>query len=129
MDALQIALEDAKGISREHMVQARLMQAVSGSVARGEEMTEALEQLSDYSRAHFLSEETLMRLYAYPDLPAHQQDHEEMVAWLDELLAKKGDKEAMTHAVGELTSLFLKHIGGHDIFLHDFLEELSVETV
>jgi hemerythrin-like metal-binding protein len=124
MNALQAMLADSKGINREHMVQARLMQAVAGSVARSENGAEALTQLSDYSRAHYLSEETLMRLYAYPDLPAHQHDHEEMVAWLDELLAKKDDREAMTHAIEELTALFLRHIDGHDVSLHDFLADL-----
>jgi hypothetical protein len=47
-----------------------------------------------------------------------------MVAWLDELLAKKDDKEAMTHAIEELTALFLRHIDGHDVSLHDFLADL-----
>jgi hemerythrin len=123
--ALHSAMVDSGGINREHMVQARLMQAVSLALTRGEDLSETMTQLSDYSRAHFLSEEVLMRLYSYSNYLAHQQDHERMVEWLDELLAKKGEQVAMAHAIQELTAIFLRHIGSHDVYLHDFLADLS----
>jgi hemerythrin-like metal-binding protein len=124
-EALHSALADSKGINREHMVQARLMQALSLAVEKGEGVGDTLVQLSDYSRTHFLSEEVLMRLYSYKSYEAHKQDHERMVEWLDELFAKKGEQVAMAHAIQELIAIFLRHIGSHDVYLHDFLGELS----
>jgi hemerythrin len=116
--------DDASGISREHQVQIRLMQALAGAVARGESIDETLSHLSDYSRAHFLSEELLMRLYDYPDYDTHVHDHERMVEWIDALEARKGDAAAMTHAVQELSAIFMRHIASCDSNLHGFMSRL-----
>lgn len=124
MGALHSAVIDATGIKREHQVQIRLMQALAGAVAQGENVARTLAQLSEYSRAHFLSEELLMRLYDYPDYDTHVLDHERMVAWLDALEAKKDDPVAMSHGVQELSAIFMRHIGNCDTSLHDFLSRL-----
>ena len=124
-EVLHSALADSKAINREHMVQARLMQALSLAVRAGEGISDALNQLSDYSRAHFLSEEVLMRLYGYADYQMHQHDHERMIEWIDEMCARKGEHDAMAHAIQELIAIFLRHIGSHDVYLHDFLGDLA----
>lgn len=124
-EALHSALADSNGINREHMVQARLMQALSLAVRSGEGVGAAMTQLSDYSRAHFLSEEVLMRLYSYSDYQMHQQDHGRMIEWIDELMAREGEPAALAHAIQELIAIFLRHIGSHDVYLHDFLGDLS----
>jgi len=124
MGALHSAIVDATGVRREHQVQIRLMQALAVAVAQGENVARTLAQLSEYSRVHFLSEELLMRLYDYPDYDTHVLDHERMVAWLDALDAKKGDVAAMSHAVQELSAIFMRHIGNCDASLHDFLSRL-----
>ena len=115
---------DSKTIDREHQVQIRLMQALAAAIDQGGDVTEVLDQLADYSRAHFLSEELLMRLYAYPDYEDHVLDHQRMVEWLDEIAARQGERQASLHAANELTARFLRHIGSRDKRLHDFLGEL-----
>lgn len=124
MEDIHSVAADASGISREHQVQIRLMQALAGAVARGEGIAPMLTQLSEYSRAHFLSEELLMRLYDYPDYDTHVHDHERMIEWLDELEGRKGEPDAMSHAVQELTAIFMRHIGSCDTNLHSFLLRL-----
>ena len=124
MGAFQPAITDAAGVSREHQVQVRLMQALAGAVASGENVARTLAQLSEYSRAHFLSEELLMRLYDYPDYDTHVLDHERMVERLDTLESDGRDTTAMAHVVQELSAVFMRHIGSCDASMHDFLSHL-----
>lgn len=119
------AILDTKTIDREHQVQIRLLQSLTATIDKGGDYAELLGQLVDYSRAHFLSEELLMRLYAYPDFDDHVLDHERMTEWLDEITARKGQRDALLHAANELTAVFLRHIGSRDKRLHDFLADLS----
>jgi hemerythrin len=118
------AAVDIKTIDREHQVQIRLLQALTAAIENRVDHVELLSQFFDYTRAHFLSEELLMRLYAYPDYDDHVLDHERMIEWLDEIAARKGERDAMLHAVNELAAVFLRHIGSRDKRLHDFLGEL-----
>ncbi len=125
MGELHSVKVDAAGIGREHQVQIRLMQALAAAVARGEDIAPILSQLAEYSRAHFLSEELLMRLYDYPDYETHVHDHERMIEWIESLESRTGEPEAMTHAVQELSAIFMRHIGSCDTSLHGFLSDLS----
>ncbi len=38
----------------------------------------ALDNLVQYTNEHFLSEESMMKLYEYPDYPMHKEKHESM---------------------------------------------------
>lgn len=124
MDQPNPAVFDTRAIDREHQVQIRLMQALTAAIDTGGDTAEMLAQLNEYSRAHFLSEELLMRLYAYPDYDDHILDHERMTEWLDEIAARVDQRDGMLRAVNELTAVFLRHIGSRDKRLHDFLGEL-----
>lgn len=118
------AAVDGATIDREHQLQLQLMQALAAAIDANGSTDEVLAQLADYSRAHFLSEELLMRLYAYPDHDDHVLDHERMTEWLDELGARRGDRDAMRRAAGELIAVFRRHIDSRDRRLHDFLGAL-----
>ena len=115
---------DAKHIDREHQVQLRLIQSVEAGLAENLDVSESIEALADYSRAHFLSEELLMRQYAYADYDDHILDHERMLDWLGELAESKAELASRQHAVVELKALFLRHIAGRDRQLHDFLKTI-----
>jgi hemerythrin len=121
--ALQAAT-DARHIHREHQVQLRLIEAVEAPLAAGKDASEALAALVDYTRAHFLSEELLMRQYEYADYDDHILDHERMLDWLAELADGGRAPSSRRHALQELKALFLRHIGGRDRQLHEFLVTL-----
>ena len=75
-------------IDSEHRVQIGLMDALEQAVREGRKgarIDELLERLLDYSRVHFLSEQLLMRLHAYPDYENHVEDHDRMVVTIEEL--------------------------------------------
>lgn len=118
------AATDNATIDREHQLQLTLMQALGAAIDGDGDVDELLAQLADYSRAHFLSEELLMRLYTYPEHDDHVLDHEHMTEWLDEIAARRGDRDAMQRAVSELVSAFRRHIDSRDRKLHDFLAAL-----
>jgi hemerythrin len=47
-----------------------------------------LAELADYTRIHFAVEESLMRILGYPEYEAHKEQHEELVAHMQELQGK-----------------------------------------
>ena len=66
----------------EHKVQIDLIRAVEQGLAMGKDRTELLailEQLVDYTNMHFMSEQLLMRLYAYPEIGMHEATHDKLM--------------------------------------------------
>lgn len=45
-----------------------------------DEVVAVLGALGDYTRIHFAVEESLMRVFEYPDYPAHKAEHEKLLA-------------------------------------------------
>ncbi len=118
------AAMDSTTIDREHQLQLQLMETLSAAIGADGVVDELLKQLAEYSRAHFLSEELLMRLYTYPDYDDHVLDHVKMTEWVDELAARRGDADAMQRAISELITVFRRHIDSRDRKLQDFLTGL-----
>lgn len=54
-----------------------------------------LDRLAEYTRTHFLLEESLMRLTHFPGFEKHKQQHEELIAQVRDL-QQKLDKENVT---------------------------------
>jgi hemerythrin-like metal-binding protein len=70
-------------VEAEHRVQLDLVRALRETLTRGDEdrtaSSDLLRQLLDYSEAHFLSEQLLMRLYAYPAYEEHVHEHDRLI--------------------------------------------------
>jgi len=54
-----------------------------------------LDRLAEYTRTHFLLEESLMRLTHFPGFEVHKRQHEELISQVQEL-QKKLDNENVT---------------------------------
>jgi hemerythrin len=115
---------DLESVDSEHRLQIELLDALIAAAQSGRDddhVAELLQRLRDVSEAHFLSEDLLMRLHAYPEHAAHVAEHEEMTAILDSL------REAVSSPdVGRLSSLrqrFVHHIHDKDERLEKFLDE------
>jgi hemerythrin len=66
----------------EHKVQIDLIRAVEQGLVAGKsriELLSLLEQLVEYTNVHFMSEQLLMRLYAYPEISAHEAIHDKLM--------------------------------------------------
>ena len=113
-------------IDSEHRVQIGLMDALEQAVREGRKgarIDELLERLLDYSRVHFLSEQLLMRLHAYPDYEAHLQEHDRMIQALGQLrgLMVGGGVEATLPVIEALREDLLNHIRSQDRQLGNYL--------
>ena len=82
---LEVGLSD---VDHEHGLQVALIRALDDAVraGKGDELgPQILAQLLDYTEAHFLTEEMLMRLKGAAGYEAHVADHDRLVAQLNEL--------------------------------------------
>ena len=116
----------ADNIDAEHRVQLGLIDALHDAVRQGNKPTvvgEILDQFIAYSELHFVSEELLMRLYAYPDYADHMEDHQALIENLRRIKTKyqAGDQAPAMDAARHIKDLLLGHIQGRD---HAFAEYL-----
>lgn len=110
----------------EHDVQLRLLQGAEEALRRGldqREVAEIVSQLIEYTNVHFLSEQLLMRLYAYPEYGAHEQRHNEMTAQMSELKSRLGvgDTDGASEVIAALSACVRGHIEREDSEFAKFL--------
>lgn len=78
-DELSIGIPE---IDKQHKVLVgllnRLHQAILEHRAR-EECGEILEQLIEYTRVHFATEESVMSTFNYPQLEQHRKEHQDLI--------------------------------------------------
>jgi hemerythrin len=103
----------------EHRVQIGLINAVCDAVESGtdaEQVGRILERLVDYSKAHFMSEELLMRLDSYEGFDEHVEDHGEMLAALAEMADnhQAGRNEMIPGQARTLLAFLVRHIETRD---------------
>jgi len=110
----------------EHRVQVELLQALCDAVEKNSPPSvigDIFQQLVDYSKAHFLSEELLMRQMSYDDYEDHVSDHVRMLDALDEIAAAQASgKSVLVAGQAESILKFIKqHIATRDQRFADFL--------
>jgi hemerythrin len=115
-------------VEAEHRVQLDLVRALRESLARGDGERSAsadlLRQLLDYSEAHFLSEQLLMRLYAYPAYEEHVQEHDRLVKTLRDISSDwEQGGEAAGNLLGRVEEWLLTHMRTTDGALEAYLAE------
>ena len=118
----------ARMVDDEHRVQVELIESLeealssSGDAAATEEI---LDRFREFTRLHFLSEELLMRLHAYPQHEAHLAEHHRMVEALGDLEGSVRDGSAgdALARVRSFKSTLLDHISNQDTELSRFMSE------
>ncbi len=103
----------------EHKVQIGLIQALELSLQQGQgrsDISHILNQLVEYTNIHFMSEQLLMRLHAYPDIGGHEMEHDHLIEQLRKVEAGfvAGDSEMTANEITMLKRLVLDHIKTHD---------------
>ncbi|RAU23389.1 hypothetical protein CU669_04470 [Paramagnetospirillum kuznetsovii] len=112
----------------EHRVQVELILAIEQGLATGkglDELRSILKQLVDYSEVHFMSEQMLMRLYAYPRINEHEAAHDKLVEQARRVL-KDFCSDELTSVSAELLLLkqwLLDHIRSEDYAFHLHLSD------
>ena len=94
-------------VDREHTLQLDLLDRFATQLGAGADqsaLAATLDQLVDFTKMHFASEEALMRLYGYERFAAHVAQHEETVERIDAL------RDACEAGAEDLTAETLVHL-------------------
>lgn len=107
------------GMDAEHLVELALLDVLHDAVRRDlgpNKVAEVLEQLLEHTNVHFMSEQLLMRLTAYPQYESHADEHDRLMEQAAEL---QGHIEAghIQPALGFIDSIrrwLTQHMDGKD---------------
>jgi hemerythrin len=131
MTALPLATSPSvsvESLDAEHRVQLGLITALQQALEQGSErpvVDEILDQLVAYTNAHFMSEQLLMRLYAYPYYESHTQEHDHLIEQVQALQERyqARDLQMTLQTSAVLKEWLLSHIEGLDHGLRDYLSK------
>lgn len=119
-------------MDREHALELQIVRAIQQALASDDrsELPQLLEQLEDFTNAHFLAEQLLMRLHAYPGFEAHQREHDDLMEELNqlgqELLSENSAKSAQL--AEDLERWLITHIQSEDQALAEYLKTRESEA-
>lgn len=119
-------------MDREHALELQIVRAIQQALASDDrsELPQLLEQLEDFTNAHFLAEQLLMRLHSYPGFEAHQREHDDLMEELKqlgkELLSE--DSASSTQLAENLERWLITHIQSEDQALAEYLKSRESEA-
>lgn len=114
----------------EHQGQFELLLAIEAELcgARNKaQLATLLDRLIEFTSLHFMSEQVLMRERAYPGLPAHEAEHDELMEQMRDF-QRRLDTDERTFTAADLATLHdwvLRHIRTKDAAFAQFLGEQS----
>ena len=113
------AAESPQRLEAEHEVQFGLFGALADAIAEGrdrDQVGELLDQLVEYTSVHFMSEQLVMRLYAYPAYQAHLEEHDALMEQLENLRSRfrQGGDQDLSAMVESLRQWLRRHMTNHD---------------
>ena len=116
----------AAEVDREHTLQLDLLDRFATQLGTGadrEALAATLDQLVDFTKMHFASEEALMRLYGYERFAAHVAQHEETVERIDALrdACEAGAEDLTAETLAHLRHWLVEHIRYSDRAFGRFL--------
>lgn len=114
-------------MNRDHLDAVEMANALDEILDEGEveAITEALEDLVEHTREHFLREEDAMREVGFPAYPMHKAEHDRVLGEIDDVLAqwtRSGDREELASWLrGGFPSWLIDHIQTMDTVTAAFL--------
>lgn len=113
----------------EHELLHHLLDQLKNELAAGgPRIEELLDQFDTAARVHFLGEQSLMRLHAYPAYEAHQNEHDELVEELRRLATGIHEGEAVDAAgmAQKLDEWLNVHMHTTDAALEEYLRQEGI---
>jgi len=111
-------------MDEEHALQLGLLRELVQSLEAGDAVAalEVFERLEHFTNAHFLAEELLMRLHAYPQYEAHAAEHAQFVEGLTSLREQlaSGEAAALLDEADAWSRRLLAHVATADHALGAF---------
>jgi hemerythrin len=122
-----------KTIDAEHDLQMQLLDSLSQALTKGGDFAPTrhiLEQFIEFSDMHFLSEQLIMRLNAYPAYEAHLEEHTRLMKKVRQI------RESIVHSENvsslqlllELRDWLLHHIATDDAVFGEFLSKREAHS-
>lgn len=112
-------------MDREHALELQMVRALQAALTEDDraKVVVLMDQLETFANAHFLAEQHLMRLHAYPGFASHLVEHDRLIAELRELSTRiLGDPGADPRSAIEVLELWLlTHIHTEDEALANYL--------
>lgn len=117
-----------EAVDAEHELQVKLITALQQAIEKGQETSEIealFDQLNSYTSAHYMSEQLLMRLYAYPGYQAHVEDHDRIMERINALHQQyaAGEMEATLELGDTIKNLLVDHIKHGDLPMGQYLAQ------
>ncbi len=114
-DGLSVGIEE---IDEQHRILVDLLNELNQALIDGRSGTacrDILDRLAQYTRIHFTTEESLMRLLHYPQYERHQQEHQRLLDEMKNLQGELDRGELITFELMEFLKNWLtKHIAEVD---------------
>lgn len=114
----------------EHRLLHDLLHQLRDALAadRRDSVRELLGSFRNVADLHFMEEQSLMRLHAYPGYEEHRQEHDDLIAELSELSRRiaAGELANADEAAGTLEKWLLTHMNTTDTALETFLDEQGI---
>ncbi|MCL4808325.1 MAG: hemerythrin family protein, partial [Thermoanaerobaculia bacterium] len=111
-------------MDEEHALQLQLLRELMQNLETGDgpAALEVFERLEQFTNAHFLAEELLMRLHSYPGYEAHGAEHAQFVEELGALRTRLagGEAAAVKEDADAFARRLLAHIATADHALGEF---------
>jgi hemerythrin len=129
-DELSVGVQE---IDEQHKILVDLLNRFHEAVVTGtdgENIKNVLKNLADYTIIHFSVEESLMRIFNYPDYDNHKKHHEELTAQVRELQNKvaQGEHQVSMEVLNFLRHWLTHHILGDDKKYGPYLVARGVES-
>lgn len=111
----------------EHRVEMALLEVLEDAVRRDlgpNRVNEILEQLLEHTTVHFMSEQLLMRLTAYPQYEAHADEHDRLTEQAAELQGhiEAGRIQPALSFIDSMRRWLTQHIDGKDKAFTEWLD-------
>lgn len=125
---------ETQTVDYEHSIQLNLAESLVNTARRAQDQgvaSDILDQFVSFSEAHFMAEQLLMRLHAYPGYEEHTKQHDlliESCALLRQTLSD-GDLDRFLDGTQQLKDNLLHHMEASDRSLGAFLRASSERTV
>jgi hemerythrin-like metal-binding protein len=114
-------------VDAEHRVEVALLDALEDAIRRDlgpNRINEILAQLIDHATVHFISEQMLMRLTAYPGYEAHALEHDHLLELAQTLQDRvdAGNVRPTLASIESVRAALAKHMEGQDLTFLSYLE-------
>ena len=115
-------------IDAEHDLQMQLLDSLTMALEKGGDFSPTkyvLEQFIEFSDMHFLSEQLVMRLHAYPAYETHLEEHTRLMKKVREIRETvfHGEKLPSIQLIRELRDWLLTHIATEDAAFGEYLRK------